>query len=681
MKKLLLVLFLFCLNVANGQNITIRKEYYDYFNTKIKLEYGVLPDGKKHGSFKFYSTDGTLLCLDTYNNGDLQNSKVLFADGSVQYETNWGKDKYGKTIRKGAVKGYKLYDGKRFMSVDAIAEDDDFLQFKIYSKPNVLFREYSKALNEYKEYENGKVTYRLLLKDGILTMTTPNGEVVNNTIKSFSGNIWTSANHYYKTEVMPVEGGRIKLVEKDDRMYTEGVFIPLQVNQTFSFSIDKEILLSKTFNSISIPQDAYISVRTPDGSGKDYNRLFELFILSLDKLDGDYIKKENGKVVKEGRYANGIPIQYVQYDANGRLVAECKDGQEKFYDVKTGKVVSSAYYEGGYRIRTGYNEAGEKKWVSKETITTNPNEKPIVVSVGEYYPNGNLKNESIATDSVKIGFKVYYNLSINKDYAETGKITREYYQTASTEKDLVPRGDGSYREVNKQILLKETKYKDGNKAEEMEVFYNGQRVGINFREMQKTTAYDHDGNVYSIQYYSNDAPGINDKYIYDVRGKVIKNNRLDQEYEEDVSLSAQIAELNTISRHKLEAKLANFKLTVNGEKLIFNNHGQPVLKKAPKELNQSLSHLYEEFLREDVQRLESIKEYDLSIKNVGENTQSKIEIVREKDYVQKTRAIEISRFTKLVDKYISLASTPRDPMIKQLTNLGLDEVYELWSIK
>ena len=718
MRRLLIFMFLLSFNITYGQNLITHKEYYDVFKTRIKIEYGTLPDGKMHGSYKFYSYEGVLQCLDTYENGDLKNSKVLFLDGSVQYETNWSKDKHNQKIRQGVIKGYKFHNGQRFLYVDAFAEDDEFVKFKIYSEPNKLFREYVKKLNgeEYKEYENGKVKYHLVLRDGILTMTAPNGKVENNIIKSFSG-ILT-----YNTEVSTVDNGRIKMIEQNDKIYTEGVFLPLPVEQKFHFSIDKEILFSKTFG-ISLPKDAYISVRIrSDELGKNYNKLFELFVLSIDKLDGKYLKKENDKIIKEGEYKNGIPIWYVHYDLNGKLISECQNGEETFYDPKTGGKVSTARYEDGNRIRTGYYEHGQKRWESKETLS----DKPTVLSVNEFYQNGDLKKQSYTVDSIKVGNRMYYNVSRSEEFNETGAFVRELIEVLSTQPEFVSRGN-SYEMVNKRITIKDISYVNNRKSEETEVYYDGRLYGRNFRELSVTTKYNNDNSKYSVQYTSNDTPAINDLIVYDKDGTVISNKSIVSEYEKIQAECNKQETANLWKHNELKRKLEDFDFNLieeekeSGKKQsrfrnflnevasssssststtgtyltgadIFKQQKEQEEAKAraaqkerdriTKPIRLSLISVYKEFTSKDSLYVKMAAVCDLKIKDADDdNRKDKLDAISAKKNHVFSRHNDMLNFILLLDKYSYLLNNPQNPIVPRLEDAKLDDVYDILGVE
>lgn len=69
-----------------GQSLTTITEYYDYFRTRVKRVYTVLPNNKKHGTEKGYLQSGVHICTNTYHNGERTAVKVFFTDGSVKVD-------------------------------------------------------------------------------------------------------------------------------------------------------------------------------------------------------------------------------------------------------------------------------------------------------------------------------------------------------------------------------------------------------------------------------------------------------------------------------------------------------------------------------------------------------------------------------------------------------------------
>lgn len=101
-----------------GQSLTTMTEYYDYFRTRVKRVYTVLPNDKKHGTEKCYLQTGAHFCTNTYQNGERTAVKVFFTDGSIKVDA---KIAPGSTALNGFCSEYSLYaisnNGKRILGM------------------------------------------------------------------------------------------------------------------------------------------------------------------------------------------------------------------------------------------------------------------------------------------------------------------------------------------------------------------------------------------------------------------------------------------------------------------------------------------------------------------------------------------------------------------------------------
>ena len=94
MKKknwLLVFAFIGTFSTLFAQRLTPRVEYYDYWQTKVKSKYTVLPDGTLHGANQYYDTSGALRATYQWDNGKLKSFVIHYLDksthskGSIQY--------------------------------------------------------------------------------------------------------------------------------------------------------------------------------------------------------------------------------------------------------------------------------------------------------------------------------------------------------------------------------------------------------------------------------------------------------------------------------------------------------------------------------------------------------------------------------------------------------------------
>lgn len=97
-KKILLLVFAFIgtFSTLFAQQLTHRVEYYDYWQTKVKSKYTVLPDGTLHGTDQCYDKSGALRATYQWDNGKLKSFVIHYLDksiaskGSIQY---FGREK------------------------------------------------------------------------------------------------------------------------------------------------------------------------------------------------------------------------------------------------------------------------------------------------------------------------------------------------------------------------------------------------------------------------------------------------------------------------------------------------------------------------------------------------------------------------------------------------------------
>lgn len=136
MKRLASLFVVLCCSLCiYAQNLTTRYTYWDWFETKVKCKYTVLPNGHKHGTASYYRKEnGKLWGTKTWENNRFKGFKWLFHDGSVECEGKVlsANNSYMETNLP--CKEYALYricnDGKRRL----------YIKSELYqlSQPDVL---------------------------------------------------------------------------------------------------------------------------------------------------------------------------------------------------------------------------------------------------------------------------------------------------------------------------------------------------------------------------------------------------------------------------------------------------------------------------------------------------------------------------------------------------------------
>jgi len=130
-------------NIMNTDNYELNlfknKKMVYYLSGKIKEEY-TMKDGKRDGEGFIWSEDGIIVYKLEYRNDDLYNTKKYYANGNIKYEM--------KTINK-EKDIHKVIEHK-----------------KNGDKLNEYFVQNGKAQYFYKIYKNGKLEYKVIIKDG-----------------------------------------------------------------------------------------------------------------------------------------------------------------------------------------------------------------------------------------------------------------------------------------------------------------------------------------------------------------------------------------------------------------------------------------------------------------------------------------------------------------------------------
>lgn len=344
MKKITLigVIFTFILNIGFAQTIKTvpKKSYYDYFNTKIKMQWNETADGKWHGSSVSYYESGKVLRKSTYYLDNLIQESEFYETGQPSFVFNKNKD--GKYI--GEQKGYKLANGVSILTDYANFNNGELMTYYCYNTPTTYWFSYNNKI--YKEYDkNGKVTFSV------------NNNKINGTAYLFKK--YDSDGLFYADEdckdYIKVENNLITEIKRKNSLYT---ILPNKTGYEYK-EFDGEKILVKgnyTLKSDSCNYIVFCQYRYDTYYQKPTIKFYfnlknaeNCYTTENIRIDDFLVKdsvwlSENSSYIWEEEFKNGVEVRYKLTDKETGKIKETHERKEdgNFYSIsydKNGNVI------------------------------------------------------------------------------------------------------------------------------------------------------------------------------------------------------------------------------------------------------------------------------------------------------------------------------------------------------
>lgn len=374
MKKLasfIIVLF-YVLNLHS--QTTEKKNYYDYWETKIKTVWHEKGDGNKHGVEKGYYENGELKYTHDWVNGVWTTLKYYFQDGQIRIEATKSTD--NKFI--GEQKFYLFEKGERYLKVKAVVDNDNVTEYYFYEHPNKLGWSITKngSILNYKKFDkSGNAIVDISFADGkfsgLISQTdydTYKLQIENNAIKQFESNgrvtkevseglilsdyeqkglNWTlyrklSNKHVYEIQdelIVDLYNAQLAYDVKVKELKYQREFVWYPDPTTSSVKINVNSLTNSIFAQYA--DDSVKTARNPQG------KIIQEIKYDKGKLiwTKDFWDNGNVKTQKFGEYKLSYPGNYntqriLEYNENGILIKESELDNYTIYNTN-GEVIES----------------------------------------------------------------------------------------------------------------------------------------------------------------------------------------------------------------------------------------------------------------------------------------------------------------------------------------------------
>ena len=310
------VVTLYCVLHCEAQSLSTRYTYWDYWETKVKCKYTVLPNGEKHGTASYYREEnGKLWGTETWENNRFKGFKWLFHDGTVECEgkvipaNNSFVDNHLRCV------DYKLYfigDGnvrrlgmtsKLYKQTQSDSLSNDFV---IYRRGNDSYRF---ALDDWRvesfsEYHsNGKIMLKFQAsadrKTETITEYDVNGNIILHQIYDIANQTLTSKR--YEGDNYSIKNGELILTKDVDVMTPDGTIFKYKKGSRFRN------------NPIQMDRDKfYESILSWAQDTQSQNFVVIVNAVGLDKIETLIMNSEEIHVNKEiagKRFSLRIPYR------------------------------------------------------------------------------------------------------------------------------------------------------------------------------------------------------------------------------------------------------------------------------------------------------------------------------------------------------------------------------------
>lgn len=163
MKKIFPIFFLLILFVlsVNAQQLVQKKEYHDWYKTKIARIYYVNGNGMMQGDDTKYYESGKILATQKWSNGILLHSTKYFETGTI--ERIWNNN--NKEEAEGEQKWFAYKEGKYYQYLYAKILDGIVMEYRYFAVDKSITEDYKRNMYFKSKYSN------FTIKDGKLTGT------------------------------------------------------------------------------------------------------------------------------------------------------------------------------------------------------------------------------------------------------------------------------------------------------------------------------------------------------------------------------------------------------------------------------------------------------------------------------------------------------------------------------
>jgi antitoxin component YwqK of YwqJK toxin-antitoxin module len=408
----------------------------EYYENKVE-GIGGMNNGKRHGAWRWYHTNGALSAEGNYDNGKKTGNWKYYSNENIFITTeNHDTGELTEWYPDGTMKVHYFLKDKKvegeitfYYPCGGLSERRTHKDGKRTGKAQMWYEngvvksEYEyiddKLTDAWIDYDErgeitGKVTYKDDLRDGNLERFWPNGKLRDRYAYA-AGKAQGSAEGYHDNGVLQFKGQYLNDLAVGEWIYQNRKGEKIEVrNYNNEGKLDMENTFfyhGKVYTKHTFRNDVLIGIVWYDEDGNEAKK--------FGSPDGTFEGKhnfQNGKLLSEGKYKNGKREgKWTQYFVDGLVSAEYNYVDGEFHGEQTeffrsGKKNSVSWYKNG--ARDGYQVVlYQNGQVSREGWQVNDNNQQQWLS---YYPDGTIDQDNYYRDG-RVVDTVYY-------YAVDGKL-------------------------------------------------------------------------------------------------------------------------------------------------------------------------------------------------------------------------------------------------------------------